>query len=43
MGAVLVWHAWLMIGNYDIMIDANRNGVYNASIDGLDSASAPAA
>ena len=36
---VLVWHAPLVIGEYDIVIDANRNGVYDAPIDGLDSGS----
>ncbi|PXF61950.1 MAG: hypothetical protein C4B59_01605 [Candidatus Methanogaster sp.] len=40
---VLVWHAPLVpdecgIG-YDIVIDANQNGVYDASTDGLDSGS----
>jgi len=39
MGTVLVWHARLMPGHYDIIIDANRNGVYNAATDGLDSGS----
>ena len=34
---VLVWHAPLTPGRYDIVIDANRNGVYNAATDGLDS------
>jgi len=38
-GPVLVWHASLVVGDYDIVIDANRNGVYDASIDGLDSGS----
>jgi hypothetical protein len=36
---VLVWHAPLVIGEYDIVIDANQNGVYDASTDGLDSGS----
>jgi len=36
---VLVWHAPLAPGRYDIVIDANRNGVYNAATDGLDSGS----
>jgi len=36
---VLVWHAPLTPGRYDIVIDANRNGVYNAATDGLDSGS----
>ena len=36
---VLVWHAPLVIGEYDIVVDANRNGVYDASTDGLDSGS----
>ena len=36
---VLVWHASLVIGEYYIVIDANRNGVYNASTDGLDGGS----
>ena len=36
-GPVLIWHAPLVIGEYDIVIDANRNGVYDASTDGLDS------
>ena len=36
---VLVWHAPLVIGEYDIVIDANRNGVYDAHADGLDSGS----
>ncbi|GEM_PF-6609763 len=39
MGTVLVWHARLIPGHYDIIIDANRNGVYNAATDGLDSGS----
>ena len=38
-GPVLVWHAPLVIGEYDIVIDANQNGVYDASTDGLDSGS----
>ena len=38
-GPVLVWHAPLVIGEYDIVIDANRNGFYNAATDGLDSGS----
>ena len=36
---VLVWNAPLVIGEYDIVIDANQNGVYDASTDGLDSGS----
>ena len=36
---VLVWHAPLTPGSYDIVIDANRNGAYNAATDGLDSGS----
>ena len=36
---VLVWHAPLVAGVYDIVIDANQNGVYDASTDGLDSGS----
>jgi hypothetical protein len=36
---VLVWHAPLVVGEYDIVIDANQNGVYDASTDGLDSGS----
>jgi hypothetical protein len=36
---VLVWHAPLVAGVYDIVIDANRNGVYDAPTDGLDSGS----
>jgi len=36
---VLVWHAPLVAGVYDIVIDANRNGVYDAHADGLDSGS----
>jgi len=36
---VLARHARLVIGEYDIVIDANRNGVYDASTDGLDSGS----
>jgi len=36
---VLVWHAPLVPGEYDIVIDANRNGVYDVSTDGLDSGS----
>jgi len=36
---VLVWHAPLTPGRYDIVIDANRNGVYDAATDGLDSGS----
>jgi hypothetical protein len=38
-GPVLIWHAPLGIGEYDSVIDANRNGVYDASTDGLDSGS----
>ncbi|PXF61148.1 MAG: hypothetical protein C4B59_06215 [Candidatus Methanogaster sp.] len=38
-GPVLVWHAPLAPGHYDIVIDANQNGVYDASTDGLDSGS----
>ncbi|MCK5108286.1 MAG: hypothetical protein KAR25_01200, partial [Methanosarcinales archaeon] len=33
---VLVWHAPLTPGRYDIVIDVNRNGVYDAHADGLD-------
>ena len=36
---VLVWPAPLVVGEYDIVIDANRNGVYDAHVDGLDSGS----
>ena len=36
---MLVWHAPLAPGEYDIVIDANRNGVYDASTGGLDSGS----
>ena len=36
---MLVWHAPLVPGEYDIVIDANRNGVYDVSTDGLDSGS----
>ena len=36
---VLVWHAPLVVGEYDIVIDANRNGVYDAPTDRLDSGS----
>jgi len=36
---VLVWHARLTPGSYDIVIDANRNGDYNAATDGRDSGS----
>ncbi|MEA1895905.1 MAG: choice-of-anchor U domain-containing protein [Euryarchaeota archaeon] len=36
---VLVWHAPLAPGSYDIVIDANRNGDYNAATDELDSGS----
>ncbi len=36
---VLVWHAPLTPGEYDIVIDANQNGVYDAATDGLDSGS----
>ena len=32
-------HAPLVPGRYDIVIDANQNGVYDASADGLDSGS----
>ena len=38
-GPVLVWNAPLTPGRYDIVIDANRNAVYDASTDGLDSGS----
>ena len=38
-GPVLVWHAPLVVGEYDIVIDANQNGVYDTSTDGLDSGS----
>jgi len=40
---MLVWHAPLTTGGYDVVIDANQNGIYDAQADGLDSASAPAA
>ena len=36
---VIVWNAPLVIGEYDIVIDANQDGVYDASTDGLDSGS----
>ena len=36
---VLVWHAPLAPGRYDIVIDANQDGFYNAATDGLDSGS----
>jgi len=36
---VLVWHTPLVPGSYDIVVDANRNGFYNATTDGLDSGS----
>ena len=36
---MLVWHAPLTTGGYDVVIDANQNGVYDASTDGLDSGS----
>jgi hypothetical protein len=36
---VLIWHAPLVVGEYDIVIDANQNGVYDAHADGLDSGS----
>jgi len=36
---VLVWHAPLTPGRYDIVIDANQNGFYDAATDGLDSGS----
>ena len=36
---VLVWHAPLTRGHYDIVIDANQNGIYDAATDGLDSGS----
>ncbi len=39
MSTVLVWHAWLMSGHYDIIIDTNQNGLYNAATDGIDSGS----
>ena len=32
-------HAPLVPGRYNIVIDANRNGVYDAHVDGLDSGS----
>lgn len=35
-GPVPVWHAPLAPGEYDIVIDANRNDVYDAATDGLD-------
>ena len=34
---VLIWHDPLVAGVYDIVVDANRNGVYDALADGLDS------
>ncbi|GEM_PF-4352177 len=40
---MLVWHAPLTTGGYDVVIDANQNGIYDAQADGLDSTSAPAA
>jgi hypothetical protein len=33
---VLIWHAPLTPGCYDIVIDANQNGDYDAATDGLD-------
>jgi hypothetical protein len=36
---VLVWHAPLAPGRYDIVVDANRNGDYDAATDGVDSGS----
>ena len=36
---VLVWQAPLVSGEYDIVIDANQNDIYDTSIDGLDSGS----
>ncbi|MEA1866326.1 MAG: hypothetical protein U9N46_14270 [Euryarchaeota archaeon] len=38
-GPVLVWHAPLTPGRYDIVIDANQNGFYDTATDGLDSGS----
>ena len=38
-GTVLVWNAPLVVSKYDIVIDANRNGIYDVSTDGLDSGS----
>lgn len=38
-GPVLVWHSPLVSGSYDIVIDANQNGYYDAATDGLDSGS----
>lgn len=35
-GPVLVWDAPLVNGGYDIVIDANQNGIYDALVDGLD-------
>ena len=36
---MLVWHAWLVPGRCDIMMDANQNGIYSAATDELDSGS----
>ena len=36
---MLVWHAPLAPGRYDIVIDANQDGFYDAATDGLDSGS----
>jgi hypothetical protein len=36
---VLIWHARLTTGGYNVVIDANRNGFYDATTDGLDSES----
>jgi len=38
-GPVLVWQEPLVSGEYDIVIDANQNDIYDIAIDGLDSGS----
>jgi hypothetical protein len=32
----VIWHQLLTPGTYDIVVDANRNGVYNQAVDCLD-------
>jgi hypothetical protein len=41
LGPANVWPSPLTIGEYDIVLDVNRNGVYNAGIDAVDDPNHP--
>jgi len=41
LGPANVWPPPLTIGEYDIVLDVNRNGVYNACIDAVDDPNHP--